>query len=113
LSKGTSEETFVARFDPQAGMLRFLEAMRYRDAADEVKILWINKAREWRDINGSTTLTVGAVTWFDEGTADMISGARVRAIVTGAVSAVIGCRSFALPSFVNDECDGSCHVVRL
>ncbi len=34
---GEVEETFVARFDPQTGMLRFLEAMRYKDAADEIK----------------------------------------------------------------------------
>ena len=62
-----AEETFVARFDPQSRLLRFVEAMRYRDAADEAKTLWINEAREWRDINGNTTLTVGAVTWFDQG----------------------------------------------
>jgi hypothetical protein len=65
---GEVEETFVARFDPQTGMLRFLEAMRYKDAADEAKTLWINETREWRGIHGKTTLAVGAVTWFDEGT---------------------------------------------
>jgi len=65
---GEVEETFVARFDPQTGMLRFLEAMRYKDAADKAKTLWINQVREWRDINGHTILTVGAITWFDEGT---------------------------------------------
>lgn len=57
----------MARFDPQTGLLRFLEAMRYRDAADEAKTLWINEAREWRDITGCTVPAVGAVTWFDEG----------------------------------------------
>ena len=65
---GEVEETFVARFDAQTGMLRFLEAMRYKDAADETKTLWINEGREWQDIDGYTTLGVGAVTWFDEGT---------------------------------------------
>jgi hypothetical protein len=49
-------------------MLRFLEVMRYKEAADESKTLWINKAREWRDINGDTILAVAATTWFDEGT---------------------------------------------
>ena len=34
-----AEETFVARFDPQTGMLRYLEAMRYKDAADDAKCL--------------------------------------------------------------------------
>jgi predicted nucleotidyltransferase len=65
---GEVEETLVVRFDPQTGMWRFLEAMRYKDADHEAKTLWINEARQWRDINGDTTLTVGAVTWFDEGT---------------------------------------------
>ena len=65
---GEAEETFVVRFDPQTGMVRFLEAMRYKDAADEAKILWINEAREWRDLEGTPAPAVGAVTWFDEGT---------------------------------------------
>ena len=65
---GEAEETFVVRFDPQTGMVRFLEAMRYKDAADEAKILWINEAREWRDLEGTPTLAVATVTWFDEGT---------------------------------------------
>ena len=65
---GEGEETFVARFDPQSGLLRTLEAMRYRDAGDEKKTLWINDAREWREIEGWTTLETGAVTWFDQGT---------------------------------------------
>lgn len=64
---GEVEETFVARFDPQTGMLQFLEVMRYRDAADESKTLWIDEAREWRDIDGHTTMAIGAATWFDQG----------------------------------------------
>lgn len=64
---GEGEETFVVRFDPQTGMLRFLESMRYRDTADEAKILWLNEVRDWRDVNGYVVPTVGAVTWFDQG----------------------------------------------
>jgi hypothetical protein len=64
---GATEETLVARFDPQTGMLCFLEAMRYKDAADETKTLWIDDAREWGEVDGSTIPVVGAVTWFDEG----------------------------------------------
>jgi len=65
---GEVEETFVARFDPQTGMLRYLEAMRYRDAADPAKILWIDDAYAWRDVDGYMLPAVGAVTWFDQGT---------------------------------------------
>jgi hypothetical protein len=42
--------------------------MRYREAADEAKVLWIDEAREWQEIQGVPTLTVGAATWFDQGT---------------------------------------------
>jgi hypothetical protein len=65
---GEAEEIFVARFDPRTGMLRFTEAMRYKEAADEAKTLWINETLEWGDVNGQTTLTIGALTWLDEGT---------------------------------------------
>jgi len=65
---GEAEQSFVVRFDPHTGMLRFLEAMRFRDAADETEILWISEAGEWRDINGQPTATVAALVWFDQGT---------------------------------------------
>jgi hypothetical protein len=65
---GEVEETFVVRFDPRTGMARFLEAMRYREATDEAKILWINEAREWRAFDGTPTMAVATVTWFDQGT---------------------------------------------
>ncbi|HSR29715.1 MAG TPA: DUF6544 family protein [Anaerolineae bacterium] len=65
---GGAKETFVARFDPQTGMLRFLEAMRYKEATDETKTLWINEAREWRDIMGHTVTAIETTSWFDEGT---------------------------------------------
>ncbi|MFC2025741.1 DUF6544 family protein [Chloroflexota bacterium] len=64
---GDDEDTFLARFDSQTGLLQFLESMRYREAEDETKILWINEIHAWGDINGHTIPTVGAVTWFDQG----------------------------------------------
>ena len=64
---GDEEETFVVRFDPKTGLVQFFEAMRYREAADEAKSLWINEALDWSDINGYTLPTQGAVTWLDEG----------------------------------------------
>jgi len=64
---GEQQETCIARFDPQTGMLRYLEFMRYKDAADDAKTLWINEALEWGVVDGHHTASVGAVTWFDEG----------------------------------------------
>lgn len=65
---GESEQRFVARFDPKTGLLQFLESMRYKGAEAEGKTLWLNEALEWVDVGGYLIPTVGAVTWFDEGT---------------------------------------------
>ncbi|HSJ56518.1 MAG TPA: DUF6544 family protein [Anaerolineae bacterium] len=64
---GEDEEHLVMRFDPDTGRLRFLEAMRYRDAADEAKILWICEALDWTTVDGYTVPKVGRITWFDQG----------------------------------------------
>jgi hypothetical protein len=64
---GETEERFVVRFDPETGLLRFLESMRYKEYTSEAKTLWINEVREWNTLNGNTTLGVGAITWFDDG----------------------------------------------
>lgn len=66
---GEEEEHLVLRFDPQTGMLRFLEAMRYRDSIEEGKVLWICEALEWTTIAGYILPAAGRVTWFDQGTA--------------------------------------------
>jgi hypothetical protein len=64
---GDREEKFFVRFDPESGMLREMEAMRYKDADSESKTLWTCEALEWMDINGTPTLKRGALTWFDDG----------------------------------------------
>ncbi len=64
---GAEEQTFVVRFDPRTGLIRFLEAMRYRDPADEARILWINEVRAWDTVGGHPVPTVAAVTWYDQG----------------------------------------------
>jgi hypothetical protein len=65
---GEQEQRFVARFDPETGMLRLLESMRYKGTDNESKILWITEALEWRVIDGNTIPTVSTATWLDEGT---------------------------------------------
>lgn len=61
------EERFVVRFDPETGLVRLQEAMRYKEANSAAKTLWINEAREWNATGEGTTLAVGAVTWFGDG----------------------------------------------
>jgi hypothetical protein len=64
---GEEKQRFVARFDPETGLLHILESMRYKGEAGEEKILWLNEAEEWKPVSGSTIPAVSAVTWFDEG----------------------------------------------
>jgi hypothetical protein len=65
---GEDEQRLVARFDPETGLLDFLESMRYKGTDSVDKTLWINEALQWGDVNGHTTPVVSAATWFDEGT---------------------------------------------
>jgi hypothetical protein len=65
---GEDEQRFVARFDRETGLLHLLESMRYKGAESEKKTLWLNEARDWGRIDGHVVPTVGALTWFDEGT---------------------------------------------
>ena len=57
-------ETFVVRFDPDTQLVRSLEAMRFKT---DGKILWINETRAWAELGGQLSLTLGAVTWMDDG----------------------------------------------
>jgi hypothetical protein len=61
-------ERYVVRFDPDTGLIRFLESMRYKEATNNTKILWLNEVREWNTVNGYLIPKVAALTWFDQGT---------------------------------------------
>ena len=65
---GEGTQRFVARFDPQTGMLRFFESMRYKGEESKSKTLWINEATAWGTVDGHDVVTRAEVTWFDEGT---------------------------------------------
>ncbi len=62
------EQTLVARFDPESGMLGLLEAMRYKGEESQSKTLWIPQVLEWDIVNGNPTMSRTSITWFDEGT---------------------------------------------
>jgi hypothetical protein len=65
---GEEEQRFIARFDPDTGMVHILESMRYKGTDSEDKTLWINETLQWGTISGDTTPVHSAATWFDEGT---------------------------------------------
>ncbi len=64
---GESEERLVARFDPDTGLLRFFEVMRYRNPGDPAKLLWITESARWGELNGILASLRGEATWFDMG----------------------------------------------
>ena len=65
---GDQEENFVVRFDPETGLIDLMEAMRCRDAGQELhKILWITKSLPGSNIPGSKLSAVGSATWLDQG----------------------------------------------
>jgi hypothetical protein len=62
-----AEERFVVRFDPTDGRPTLLEAMRYREADDDGKTLWLSHARAWGEVADHTVMTDGTLTWFGDG----------------------------------------------
>ncbi len=65
---GQAEERFVVRFDPESGLPRLVEAMRYRNPDSPAKTLWLSEARQWARLNGPVIGAVASLTWLDEGT---------------------------------------------
>lgn len=61
------EQRFVVRFDPETGLLLYVESMRYREVDSTEKILWLNETQKWGSIDGYLIPCIGAVTWFDQG----------------------------------------------
>ena len=67
---GQDQERFVVRFDPQTGLVRWTEVMRYKTAGpDSRKILWITESLPGKTIDaaGTTLNAVGSATWLDDG----------------------------------------------
>lgn len=65
---GEEEQSLLVRFDPESGIPRFIEAMRFKESDSRSKSLWINETRDWGELNGNPTFTQGAITWFEDGT---------------------------------------------
>ena len=61
------EDGFTVYFDPQTGLIEHLESMRYKNAADNEKTLWINEVRDWDEFHGLLVPSPAAATWADEG----------------------------------------------
>jgi len=60
------EETFVARFDPESGLLQLLESMRFKGEEDDRRTLWLNEVVDWSPLDGQLQPVETGLTWFDE-----------------------------------------------
>ena len=65
---GGTDETFVARFDPETGLLRSFESMRFKGDQAQVKTLWLNDVITWGEVDGQLLPVETDVTWIDDGT---------------------------------------------
>lgn len=59
-------ERYVVRFDPDSGLVTYLESMRYQRPESPSKVLWLNESVAWDKLNGVTTLKTGAAIWLDQ-----------------------------------------------
>lgn len=65
---GDKDENFVVRFNPETGLIDLLEAMRCREAGQELhKILWITQSVDGATIDGTNLSAIGSATWLDQG----------------------------------------------
>jgi hypothetical protein len=64
---GATEQRFSVSFDPATGLLRRLEAPRYRSATDSTETPWQIEPLGWRTFGGLRLPSPVAVTWQDQG----------------------------------------------
>lgn len=61
------EERFIVRFDPQTGLVDWMESMRYHASNSPAKVLWMNKTLAWTERDGRPFPLRGAAIWMDDG----------------------------------------------
>ena len=60
-------DTFVVRFDPDTGLVDWMESMRYHASSSPAKVLWMNKSLEWTEREGRPFPRKGSAIWMDDG----------------------------------------------
>jgi hypothetical protein len=58
---------FVVRFDPETGLMEWMESMRYQNSQSPSKTLWLNHNVGWGTQDGRPALGSGAAIWMDNG----------------------------------------------
>lgn len=62
------DDSFTVKFDAQSGLLKSLEAQRYKDANSDEKTPWLLEVHSWTTLQGMKVPYHTTATWADEGT---------------------------------------------
>ena len=65
---GSKEDAFIVYFDANTGLITHMEAMRFKQAADEEKTAWRLDFLNWGTFDGILIPSSSTITWADEGT---------------------------------------------
>jgi hypothetical protein len=65
---GPAEDSFTVVFDSGTGLIRTMEAPRYRSARDKAKTPWRVELLGWQTFHGPQIPSSVALTWLDEST---------------------------------------------
>lgn len=60
-------ERFVVRFNPETGLVDWMESMRWQSQESAAKVLWMNHSLKWETHDGKPFASVGAAIWMDDG----------------------------------------------
>jgi hypothetical protein len=63
---GDSEDEFIARFNPNTGLLVSFETTRWKEATDPEKTPWATEARGWVSFHNLQVPSTGTVFWLNE-----------------------------------------------
>ncbi len=63
---GEQEDAFLVQFHPETGLAVTFSAMRYREARNLTKILWVSGAIAWKKLDGQMTMVRGGIRWVDQ-----------------------------------------------
>jgi Family of unknown function (DUF6544) len=64
---GDQTDSITLIFDPISGLLRQIEALRWRDEKSAEKIRWINQIQGWKTFHGLKLPSPTAIIWQDQG----------------------------------------------
>ena len=65
IPSGEGEDSLVFSFDPQTGLIRQLEAIRWRDEKDAAKLRWTDHVTGWRTFHGVQVPSPTSINWED------------------------------------------------